>query len=30
MFIVAGVIWPATALRNPVSENLGPLPKYML
>ena len=30
MFIVAGVIWPATALNNPVSENVGPLLKNML
>ena len=30
MLIVAGVIWPVTALHNPVSENVGPLPKNML
>ena len=29
MFIVAGVIWPATALHDPVSENFGLIPKNM-
>ena len=30
MFIVAGILWPATALHNPISGNVGPLLKNMI